>query len=624
MFLTSQLYNNDSEPTPDTITNQFEQLIINPTVVYGNANAFNIQIKNLSGGGYYVQIYDGTTPIFQRRGKSSDTNLYNGASGATTNAPFLDRFTSFSYDKFSKTLTLTGAVDTYSGITYTRQEVYQFISDYIIKDIWSISSDIDGACLFTNWNYYTSINSVWDIDNNNFGDGTAKTPFGIAVQLVSSGPLYGCLADNPFNIQRNNQKRALASQSGIACTWAEPGDVVNWLYSVNSHQTSLTQYIFKSQPTFYDLMLQSQLAVGVTKGYSGSLWDKICQITNYLNIGSITDFATYKLQPSWFNDGVNGNYTVGMFSRDSFWQSLSKSIITNAIESNCIASFEASQLGSGQILTRTGPGGSGFHDESTLFYIIRNYFNKTNRGLSLNTTDLQKAFDYVLTQVTNDAYINNSGSTQSWNDNFVFSSGGYSGYVQGLLCVAYKCALALGLTGITQTNLTNAITKYQALYDSNNLYIKFTSDTTYMSPDVLVGEALSLYLFNTKLLTDTQVNNHVAKLVSLSSTAQGLKNISNSADGSYLDPGAFSPTSVQGEYQNGGSWFLYDYLAFYAARQHGYSLGQQYMDQRIATEIVTDPVSHEYAQTLNTLPNYPSETAKRHGYSWNTASFVIK
>ena len=52
-----------------------------------------------------------------------------------------------------------------------------------------------------------------------------------------------------------------------------------------------------------------------------------------------------------------------------------------------------------------------------------------------------------------------------------------------------------------------ALAVYQGLYDPQLGYIRWLSTQNYKGPDVLAGDALSLFLWNTLLLSDTAVRN---------------------------------------------------------------------------------------------------------------------
>lgn len=575
---------------------------------YGNVSAYNIKIYDMAGGGYYAVLNDGATPVFQRRNNSggSDTNLKVGSSTSF----ILDHFMSYNYDSVNNILTLNGAVDAFSGVTFTRQESYKFVGDYIIENIWSVSADTAGGSVsFTNWNYYTSINAVWDIGNSNFGDGTSFNPLGFGVQLTGGGPVYGCISSSEYESLGCNEKRALASQLAIACTWVTPGDGFENVPTTGSY--SIKQWFFKSAATQYDFMLQATLAVATAEGFNGTLWEKICKVTSYINTGLFNNKIDIKLNAS-------SNYAGSLYSRDSFWQSF---LISNDKEANIMQTFANNQQISGQIHTYINQSSGNVlqHDESTILYVIRSYYDFIARGQSPNLIVLALCLTYIASQVTNGQYqISTGGVAQSWFDSYVYTAGTYNSYNQGLYVVALKCAKLMGLSA-SDKQISDALTQYQALYDSTNLYMKFSSEVAYVSTDALTGDALSLFLLKTPLLTDAMVQNHINKLKKVSKTPAGMKCMCDT-DGTYITFASLSG----GDYQAGGSWFLYEYLAYYSAYYHGYDDAKLLMTQRIATELGKDPVSHEYLNTSSSSGIYLTESAARHVYSWNVASSVIK
>ena len=90
----------------------------------------------------------------------------------------------------------------------------------------------------------------------------------------------------------------------------------------------------------------------------------------------------------------------------------------------------------------------------------------------------------------------------------------------------------------------------------------------------------------------------------------------------YLDPRAFITCMSSGEYQNGGSWLIYDYLALATDCIDGSSAVGNRMAGRLRMEFQYGPVLHEY---LNTDPKSPlarSEPAIRDGFFWDT--FILQ
>lgn len=365
-------------------------------------------------------------------------------------------------------------------------------------------------------------------------------------------------------------------------------------------------------------MLQAQLAVAAAIGVpdSDTNWEKILKATAHLNAMRRNDLSSLMLIPS-------SNYINAMYMRDSFWQSFA---LDNSIEQLAIAAFESGQNNvSGQIPERVQADGTfQFHKEdSTLLYIIRGYYDRIKRGLNVSDDSLLLAHDNVIASATGEKYTTDatdSGRLKTWMDGFIFTSGTYNGYLQGLYCVALKCLQKLGFD-VSNTKIINAVGIYQSLYSKSLGFIKFASDKNMISPDVLVGEALSIFLFNEKMLSEESVKAHLTAMVNEAWTAYGTKVICDSSGG-YIPTNSYFSAVAQGDYQNGGSWFLYEYLAFYCGLSHNFAKAGKVITDRINVEIAKDPVSHEYLQTAG--GSVGSEAAIRHGYSWNAATCIIK
>lgn len=578
---------------------------------YGDTNAYNIKIYDLSGGGYYAVLNDAATPVFQRRGNASDTvTRVSGANGAS----YIDRFTSYVYDTPTSTLTLSGASNTNTSVTFTRTLTFKFVSAYVVEDVLTITTNAaNGQIDFTNWNYYPSADKVWNIDNTNFGDATSGTTLGIGVQLTAGGAVYGCIAASNYDNKGNNYKRAVAASSGIACIWIPPNDA-SYITLTANVPLSVKQWFFKSTNTLYDFILQAQLAMAAAKGFTGDNFTKIMKVTAEVNRSIRNDKTTLHLLPSF-------NYPR-MYTRDSFWHSFG---ISNADEQLAMTIWEGVQAGTGKFPTSINADGTtnvGNDDEGSLLHLIRGWYDEKKRGLTVSHSVLQLCVTWIATHVTNDEYrlvTSNPAIFQMWNDNFKFTINTYCGYHQGLYCVALKCALDLGLTGVTQGMIDNAITKYKALYKTG--FINYSSDKAYVGPDVFIGEALNIFLFGNTLLPDGMVNDTL-QLINDKCMAPGGAKIVCDSNGSYLATSNFNDASAQGDYQNGGSWFLYEYLGWWVGRYHKHDASSVRLAEKRVKEFIKEPLMHEYLQNVD-LGNYLSETTIRHIYSWNVAALVF-
>lgn len=291
-------------------------------------------------------------------------------------------------------------------------------------------------------------------------------------------------------------------------------------------------------------------------------------------------------------------------------------------------------------------------DESVLMDILREYELFRMDG-SVDSQSLNTSLNYILKNHFYNGFFVTKGESRLgskgendlntyhyWADSFrpngdrtptpmVF------GYNQGLFCVALKCLEEMRVP--VDPNLRIQAEKAYAAMANSQDGISLpqrvgTDGGKYDAVDVsaLTGEALSLYYFDRPLLPDAKVNatiNRFSKVNYPDSSFLGFRVIT----GSY---GSFRPQSEfvdkmddPGNYQNGGSWMLYDALALYAASRHGIKDAADFFVQRLSSEakkaISTqnpDPkaFSHEF---IKTGPGSLGEVdLQRDGYGWN--SFV--
>src|SRR5436190_18006721 len=124
----------------------------------------------------------------------------------------------------------------------------------------------------------------------------------------------------------------------------------------------------------------------------------------------------------------------------------------------------------------------------------------------------------------------------------------------------------------------------------------------------LVPEALSLYLFDRPLLSTEKVQatvEHLAPARYPDGSFLGFKVISDAA-GRYRPSAEFSGSgdNAPGDYQNGGSWLLYDALALCAAARRGIDRRADLFWQRLRSEVSRSWASHEFISTNPRTPGY--------------------
>jgi hypothetical protein len=185
--------------------------------------------------------------------------------------------------------------------------------------------------------------------------------------------------------------------------------------------------------------------------------------------------------------------------------------------------------------------------------------------------------------------------------------GAVSAYNQGLYVVALQASQKLGLP-VSNDQIAAALAVYQGLYDPKLGYIRWLSTQNYKGPDVLAGDALSLFLWNTPLLSDTAVRNSLSAQMR---TQYGMEDLvqqdgTSVADNQFLtltnNPTTGAVEGIPepgGWYQNGGSWLLWEFLAEYSAVRHGDWSALQGIQQSLAAEVAVTPLSKEFKVTIN-------------------------
>jgi len=345
-------------------------------------------------------------------------------------------------------------------------------------------------------------------------------------------------------------------------------------------------------------------------------------------------------------------YNVGTWSRDypMTLSTLNDVTLLNAFTSR----FAAGGAGaSGRIATLLyndgtpwyGAGGQGNpldDDDSNLMFAI-------GARLGWQTVDILPYLNNVYTWIR--AQADSEGryrsTSHAWQDSFypVGVSGPasrvMSSTMQGLYAVALRSLQDLGVP-VPQVEIDRARARYRDLLVNGRLRAYEGSDRVIVSS--LQGEALSLFIWNEPMLPSSVVQQTIgafAEVYDASARFVGFKAVSES-DGGFLPPGAFpvengGAGTPAGDYQNGGSWMLFDVLALYAGARHDIpSMRASYVDRlvrRFAAElragVGTTPAnkSQEFLCTAPEVPGAPcgpigSATPQRSDYGWN--AFIIR
>lgn len=339
-------------------------------------------------------------------------------------------------------------------------------------------------------------------------------------------------------------------------------------------------------------------------------------------------------------------YAEYFFSRDSWWTLAA--LRDKNLSQMAVGQFAADQRNNanGQIATAlridgTHPPNRDRDDESTLIYVLQNYLLQQLGGQP-NRESMQRAWPLTASHINNGHYVT-KGETRSgpefggtsqigtyhcWSDTYrpagaPVASPEVFGYNQGLLCVAMRCLQEMGIP-LDKNLYQSSLTAYANLVSpADGLSLPQRQGSSNMDVSALVGEALSLYYFNTPLLSDQRVGATLKRLARVwypDGKFLGFKVISG-ANGGFRPANEYSggPVNAAGDYQRGASWFLYDVLALYAAARHGVADASQLFVERLDSERRSRRASHEFIKTGPT--NFGQTDAERDGYGWN--SFVV-
>lgn len=604
-----------------------------------------------------------------------------GVNSAVTPANRLqNRYNHFSFDPATQTLTLSGAINTIQGDTFTRFETYRLVNSQVIASSVGITSSGPATAWFTP---YTSFHAGWrplwlggyssyyDSPHNDSANGPQDSP--LPMLGASSGRhIYGVESASTWGHPVPGYNSPHLRIRGLRLAAPQMGTQSNPIVLSPGITQSWESVFFRSAPSLYAMELAGEVAMANTLGFNQANSPGVSvgstQPTQAPNasgngltakppealvLDAMHDFGLIDRATSyWLREtsasgskdlAPSTHYSPGTYMRDSFWTGLALgsaefASTEPALFNQFTAAIATSGPNAGHVPVSLG--GPLYPDESSALYLIRMYNDDIVHHLHVGNAAIAKlVLDYIQTdQVKHGAFLTAGPATyggsfvispDSWLDGYLYPSGAIDAYDQGIYVVALEAAQKLGLA-VTNAQIAQADAAYQSLYDPTTGYLRWLSTTTYKSPDVLAGDALSLLLFNKALLPASEV---VSTLDHQAWTPYGMKALATE-NGDYVPASDFATLELNGSgsvvsvgepggwYQNGGSWVLYEYLAEYAAARQGDAGAYHLMARSIRDEVAVTPLSKEFKRT-NTEPSYSypsgSSTLDRQGYGWNTA-----
>ena len=391
-------------------------------------------------------------------------------------------------------------------------------------------------------------------------------------------------------------------------------------------------------------------ALGSHNEVTAGLWSKAASLgVDLQHFATLLDATTATLIDT--NPGLGADYPIWVvpsrvypetYSRDSFWTLAGygrSGFLKNYVEifSKSAQNTAWSPLLNGQIPTFVrkhvdAPSDARRADESTMFWIIgAKLVGKT----VADEPYLKFAYTWLKSNVTQQGFaLVSHGWIDAWEP---VSTPVVSANNQGLYAVSLRALRDMGVA-VDPSDIAAAESAYRSLYMGGYMHAYLGSDVVDVSS--LMGEALSLYLWDQPILTAEAVKGTVAKFSEVyyrDGDFLGFKCLSN-PNGTYLNLNDFWTIAERdpGNYQNGGSWMLYEELAMYAAARHS-SVAERdhYLDRfvrRIKSETKYEDSSKEFICTGGICGGCDTTSClcpdgicsvgtiryNRSGYGWNT------
>jgi hypothetical protein len=261
---------------------------------------------------------------------------------------------------------------------------------------------------------------------------------------------------------------------------------------------------------------------------------------------------------------------------------------------------------------------------SLLFVIASDWLNR--HGYPPNPDQVVMAYAWAQGHVQEDTYISPSGPFRYWADTVNPETADAIAYNQGLLCLARRAMVNLGLGGISEDQAAAAQTAYRGFYNATLGYVTLGLDSRFASAQdisAVFPEFLSRYLYGEPLLTDEMVVNHVRRIVNNAAVSEadgklaGIKIIS-AASGDFLPQDWYfaSDLNPPGDYQNGGYWPMYTNVALALAYKISGDAGYGRMiGQLVENELAGD---HQSKEIIRLTPGAVGTfEAVRANYTWN-------
>lgn len=335
-----------------------------------------------------------------------------------------------------------------------------------------------------------------------------------------------------------------------------------------------------------------------SRAYAPTEWQNLLPIYTNAALGNIVEIEGRRAM-------LSSRLYPGTYVRDAlFWGPLALDDPDLGYE--CYRWFAESQLENGQIRSAVplrpedADALDPKDDEGTLLFIIASDWLRSNGyqlRRELNVDQIERAYLWVEQHVANHRYLSPAGPFRYWADTINPDRDETISHNQGLLCLARRAMVNMGLGGVTEDDVAAARAAWRAMYDSNAGYLplgQYSNFARAQDNSSVFPEWLSRYLYDEAILTDEMVVSHAAHMVGSASVYDdgghlaGIKIICGES-GEFLPQEWFheAALNVPGDYQNGGYWPVYTHVML-----------------ALAYSITPDP---QYARMIEALVRYELE-----------------
>ena len=430
--------------------------------------------------------------------------------------------------------------------------------------------------------------------------------------VIDQGVCWAIISDNPAHCDNYTTQTLDPDQHRVMVSSGDPGGSPGhngltfqpYFHQIGPRKTHRFRVVTLSFPwkDLVNFRQRVQACIGKVWGQETSQYYALCFATNYMHYRkNETGYSE-----AWVVPGIE--YGNKQYTRDAFWQTL---ILPMEMEQQCYDAVYPDRYK---------------YAETPLIFLIWSY-RLQKRGGRADPVRMKDALAFVEDHVVHGVYLAVSGHNKpdyrSWYDVCSFEEDDVISYNQGLLVVALEAVHRLGLKTSMLTD--DALRVYRDLFLADKGYYPLSrKKPQVLCLDVFVGDVLSQILFNTPLLPTDQVLQHYEWACQVASTPHGIK-VTSQSNGEFLPLESYGVDGYinegfaqhkPGQYQWGGSWYLYEALFHIAGHLHGAAQAEERLFRRLEIDWLRGGTYFEYVDTVTSVPTKANQ-------GWNAAVYPL-